>query len=615
MKKVKLSLLSAALLALGLPAHAATDLFAGEASSAQLKNSLIKKDFIESVSNFNLNKGALDSSTAALDIQLNQKLKIKFTKTKTSKSKSGSFIWQGTALENASLGSRISDVLKRQQNSAILVENNGKITGTVRYDGKLYRIRPTENNIHRVEEINESKMPQDHHDGYVDPDSRPLSKNLPDVSTQANPVINVLVAYTSSAASQSGGINALIDLAITETNNGYSTSGVNASVALVHSYQVNYSEASNSATDLSRLAGTSDGYMDEVHSLRDQYGADMVVLVNDVNGYCGQADAIYANASSAFAIVDYDCATGYYSFGHELGHLQGARHDPANDPTSSPFAYGHGYQDPNQQWRTVMAYNCSSGCTRQLFWSNPNRTHQGRATGTASSSDNTRVLNNTAAEMAAFRGGVVVGNKLENGVPVNNLSASKGSTIKYELDVPSTATSVQFNSSGGSGDMDMYVKFGSQPTTSNYDCRSWTNGNSESCSFSSAQNGTYYVLLNAYSTFSGVSLTGAYTEGSSGSSGSETNLSASQNNWSRYTIDVPAGSSKLEVTITGGSGDADLYLNRSSAPTTSSGTYVCRPWKSGNEETCTINNPAAGTWHVGVHAYSTYSGVTSNWSY
>ena len=60
----------------------------------------------------------------------------------------------------------------------------------------------------------------------------------------------------------------------------------------------------------------------------------------------GQADAIYADASSAFAIVDYDCATGYYSFGHELGHLQGARHDPNNDPTSTPFAYGHGYQDP-----------------------------------------------------------------------------------------------------------------------------------------------------------------------------------------------------------------------------------------------------------------------------
>ncbi|WP_448129630.1 S8 family peptidase [Stenotrophomonas rhizophila] len=75
-----------------------------------------------------------------------------------------------------------------------------------------------------------------------------------------------------------------------------------------------------------------------------------------------------------------------------------------------------------------------------------------------------------------------------------------------------------------------------------------------------------------------------------------------------YTVAVPSGSSQLKVTIAGGSGDADLYVRSGSAPTDT--VYTCRPYLSGNNETCTISAPAAGTWHVRVKAYSTFSGVT-----
>ena len=80
-----------------------------------------------------------------------------------------------------------------------------------------------------------------------------------------------------------------------------------------------------------------------------------------------------------------------------------------------------------------------------------------------------------------------------------------------------------------------------------------------------------------------------------------------------YTVEVPAGRSQLRVAISGGSGDADLYVRQGSAPTDT--TYTCRPYLSGNNETCTINNPAAGTWHVRVKGYSTFSGVTLNAQY
>ena len=75
-----------------------------------------------------------------------------------------------------------------------------------------------------------------------------------------------------------------------------------------------------------------------------------------------------------------------------------------------------------------------------------------------------------------------------------------------------------------------------------------------------------------------------------------------------WKLDVPAGQSTLTFNIVGGSGDADLYVQVGAKPTTTS--YVCRPYLGGNTETCTITNPAAGTWWVGLRAYAAYTGVT-----
>ncbi|PPU04737.1 S8 family peptidase [Xanthomonas arboricola] len=79
-----------------------------------------------------------------------------------------------------------------------------------------------------------------------------------------------------------------------------------------------------------------------------------------------------------------------------------------------------------------------------------------------------------------------------------------------------------------------------------------------------------------------------------------------------YTITVPAGSGTLTVTTSGGSGDADLYVRAGSAPTDT--VYTCRPYRSGNAETCTITSPS-GIYYVRVKAYSTFSGLTLRASY
>jgi vibriolysin len=105
---------------------------------------------------------------------------------------------------------------------------------------------------------------------------------------------------------------------------------------------------------------------------------------------------------------------------------------------------------------------------------------------------------------------------LQNNVPVSNLSGNTGSKVYYSLDVPAGATSLSFTITGGTGDADLYVKFGSAPTSSSWDCRPYTGGNVETCTISNIQAGTYYVMLHGYSSFSGVTLNGAYTGGSSG---------------------------------------------------------------------------------------------------
>ena len=108
---------------------------------------------------------------------------------------------------------------------------------------------------------------------------------------------------------------------------------------------------------------------------------------------------------------------------------------------------------------------------------------------------------------------------LENGVAKTGLSAGTGGELAFTMDVPAGATDLNFAISGGSGDADLYVNFGSPATTSDYDCRPYIGGNNETCDFASPQAGTWHVMVRGYSAYSGVSLVGSYTESGSGGGG------------------------------------------------------------------------------------------------
>lgn len=421
-------------------------------NSRVIRSRVVKVDFKKVFKEFR-NK---DKGNRYLHLNLFEDVPLLARAEKVTSNASGSTTWVG------------KDMGKGPSSVIFTVKDNIMI-GSFSKGDKNYIIRYIGDEFHEIQETDHSKFGGCEEPTDENPFSMDQAANDQNVSgTKVNTVIDVLTVYTASARSSAGGTTAmetLIDQAISESNTGYSNSSINITLNSVHTAEVTYSESGfNWSTAISRLVGTSDGYMDNVHSLRDTYCADVVVLIVDNTSYCGLANTIMASASGAFCMVSRVCATGYYSFAHEIGHLQGARHDRYVDNTDySPYTYNHGRTYPTGRWRTVMAYNnaCSAqgvSCTRVNYWSNPSVTYGGVATGISGGAgvgaDNHLCLNNTAATVAAFRstcgGGVTYctssassqSYEYISGVQVGSLNKSSGASSysDYTGDTPTNLT-------------------------------------------------------------------------------------------------------------------------------------------------------------------------------
>lgn len=307
------------------------------------------------------------------------------------------------------------------------------LAGHLSLPGVSYEIRYQGNGLHSVSELNSAAFPEEKTPIPVntgDVEEAPQYSEAPDGGSQ----IDVIVLYTPNARSAAGGTNsieALIDLAVQNANTAYANSGVTQQVRLVYSGEIQYTESGTMSTDLSRLRNTSDGYMDDAHSLRDQYKADIVSLLTQTTSACGLAYLMTNTsvnfASSAFNVTAQTCAAGNLSLAHEMGHNMGLAHDPANSSTQGAYSYSYGHQDPGY-FRTVMAYSCSVSCPRVMHFSNPNKTYNDRPTGIADSRDNARTLNNTAQTVANFRSsGTATGN------PSLNITMSQTTYVNGDM--------------------------------------------------------------------------------------------------------------------------------------------------------------------------------------
>ena len=317
---------------------------------------------------------------------------------------------------------------------------NDRTAGLILLDnGTKYLIDQVAPNIFAISLSNESAFTQkeDHSDFVeVSGQSQP-NASVTSVCDFGSPcpgssVIDIMVVYTPQAETSWGGqANTIANItqAVTGMNSSMSNSGINnVTFRLVHTEKVNYTESGNFSTDLTRLSGTSDGYMDNVHALRDQYGADIVSLVigSPTNtcgiGYLNTNPSAYS-AGNAFNISLYSCVVGNFTIAHESGHNMGLRHDWYVDASTTPCSHHHGYvnevalaqgtsSSASSRWRTIMAYNdrcavAGFNCTRVNIWSNPNLTYNGdaagQAIGSAEPSDEAYAFYRMACLVAAFR--------------------------------------------------------------------------------------------------------------------------------------------------------------------------------------------------------------------
>ena len=292
---------------------------------------------------------------------------------------------------------------------------DGVTVGEITVQDDRYRIRPRPDG-YVIEQLAPAayrpELPP------LDPGPSELGLQRADVVAQDDgSIVDVMIVYTPAAAAAAGGpaaIQATIDAAVSNANNAYANSGVIQRLRLVYSGQIQYTESGSVNTDLSRLRGNGDGFMDGVHSIRDSVGADDVSLFEQTSEACGigylMTSVSTGFASSAFNVTAWDCAAGNLSYAHEAGHNFGLHHDVDNAGGGvGAFPYAYGYRVPGS-FRTVMSYQCEfqglPGCPRVQLFSTPSRTFNGVPAGVADQAETVRALNNTRTTTANFRASV-----------------------------------------------------------------------------------------------------------------------------------------------------------------------------------------------------------------
>jgi hypothetical protein len=223
--------------------------------------------------------------------------------------------------------------------------------------------------------------------------------------------VDLLVVYTKMARKDVGGereMARLIRKSVSDANTAFWNSRIAVTLRLVAMREVAYAESGSFDRDLDRLQNLHDGYMDRVGAWRDAYHADLVSLFaddGDDGGLAYQMDDMNAtdNADwgySEILVSQADAPT--YTLAHELGHNFGAGHDIQNEqgPAIWPYAYGYRFRVGRHTYHDIMAYD--PGDTIPYF-SNPRLKYRGVAIGNARTADNARVINQTAAVVAAYR--------------------------------------------------------------------------------------------------------------------------------------------------------------------------------------------------------------------
>jgi hypothetical protein len=177
------------------------------------------------------------------------------------------------------------------------------------------------------------------------------------------------------------------------------------------------------------------------------------------------------------------------------------------------------------------------------------------------------------------------------------------------INFTASCTAPTFAISGNAGTSGATVTAGSASTTSdassNYSMSGFAAGTytvtptKSGCTFSPASSSVTITSANVTANFTATCGSGD-TQLTSGVP--VTGQSVTAGAWKYYYITVPAGATNLTLATSAATGDVDIYTQTGAKPTSSA--YICRPYTSSGNETCSATNPVSGTWWLGVYGYA-----------
>ncbi len=323
----------------------------------------------------------------------------------------------------------IGEVAGYPGSTVAITQHQGTISGNISFGGQRFQINRFHNEDYIICKVDTHSLPSGCSSIPIETDTSAVTATA-QTSTGSNTYeslnlvatantetrIDLMLLYTTASRQRYGktSLEAKLINAVETANQAYRNSLIPIKLKLVHMAEVDYSESSDINKTLDHLQNKTDGRMDEIHSLRDRYGADLVSLIGEKGRFCGWGNTMTTPTKSfapfAFSVVRSDCLDNH-TLAHELGHNQGNVHNRDNTNKTGSYPYSHGHRrctSDGTGFRTIMSYPCGRGDYINYF-SNPKVSYGNFPTGidhgkdSRNSADAAKSMRNTASIVAAFR--------------------------------------------------------------------------------------------------------------------------------------------------------------------------------------------------------------------